>query len=457
MKQDPRIALLAKHSSNNEIEILHSKTCSCYFCRQTYSAREVNDWINDERGVTAICPVCGMDAVIGDACGIPLDKPLLKEMNLAYYGEDYMEKHPTAALKYVQRYKKGNITHKKVNEALYIQYLSLLAGLGNSTAAFDLAQLYENGSEFTEKDPKTAFSYYAMRCLSSDGGALTRLGVLSENGSLGKPDFRGAYECYAKAMAMGSLEALIRFSDCYMKGIFVQPNPLFAYDILTSIWPEIFSRFVSTSGKEITVFPDAAYRLGNLFLTGAAGTKDSRLALRYFLYAQFGFEIMKTSNLLTPELALDLDNTEKNIDDLAKKFHLTKQDPVFDNDSFADSLGDFDLASLASLEPNLFTPGTFDKGNHTFSFDVTYPLPPLLVDVGNLFCGFVPGTIHWDFIDVSEVTLGQGNSFSSVTGNPEDGWDFMSADDQDDRSIVSIVLMKSRAGHKHMKTGGGKA
>jgi hypothetical protein len=97
---------------------------------------------------------------------------------------------------------------------------------------------------------------------------------------------------------------------------------------------------------------------------------------------------MKTSNLLTPELALDLDNTEKNIDDLAKKFHLTKQDPVFDNDSFADSLGDFDLASLASLEPNLFTPGTFDKGNHTFSFDVTYPLPPLLVDVGNLYLRF---------------------------------------------------------------------
>jgi len=296
-----------------------------------------------------------------------------------------------------------------------------------------------------------------MRCLSSDGGALTRLGVLSENGSLGKPDPRGAYECYAKAMSMGSLEALIRFSDCYMKGVFVEPNPLFAFDILTSIWPEIFSRFVSTSGKEITVFPDTAYRLGNIFLTGAAGTKDSRLALRYFLYAQFGFEIMKTLNLLTSELALDLENAQKSIDDLAKKFHLTKQDPVFDNDTFADSLGDFDLANLATLEPNIFSPGTFDKGNHTFSFDVTYPLPPLLIDVGNLFCGFVPGTVHWDFIDVNEVTLGHGNSFSSVTGNPEDGWDFMSADEQDDRSIVSIVLMKSRAGHKHMKTGGGKA
>jgi hypothetical protein len=101
MKKDPKLIALHSHASNNEIEILKSKTCSCFFCRQTYSARLVNDWINDARGVTAICPECGMDAVLGDAGGEADRQSLFKEMNLAYYGEDYMEKHPAAAKKYV--------------------------------------------------------------------------------------------------------------------------------------------------------------------------------------------------------------------------------------------------------------------------------------------------------------------------------------------------------------------
>ena len=457
MKQDTRLAALAKHSSNNEIEILHSKDCSCYFCRQTYSAREVNDWINDERGVTAICPVCGMDSVIGDACGTPIDKVLLKELNLAFYGEDYMEKHPSAALKYVQRYKNGNITHKKVNEALYIQYLCLLAGLGNSSAAFDLGQLYENGTEFTAQDPKTAFSYYAMKCLSSDGGALTRLGVLSESGALGKADPRGAYECYAKGMAMGSLEALVRFADCYAKGLFVEPNPLFAYDILSSVWPEIYSRFTATSGKDINIFPDVAYRLASFAYKGVGGPADARVALRYYLFAQFGFELMKNAGTLTSELNECYADSLSAIDLISKKYHLVKQDPVFDNDTFADSLADNAFNPLGIGGDNLFAPGAFDKNEKTFAFDVTYPLPPLIVDAGNLYCGFVPGTIHWDFLDVSDVRLGVGNHFVKVAGDPEEGWDFISSEDADDRAIVSIVLTRSASHHKHTKTSGGKA
>ena len=121
-------------------------------------------------------------------------------MNLAYYGEDYMEKHPAAAKKYVARYQEGKITHKAANEALYIQYLYSLASQGDQEAAYSLGELFENGSEFTPADPKVAFSYYGMSCLAKDGGALTRLGVLSESGALGKADPAGAYQCYAKAM-----------------------------------------------------------------------------------------------------------------------------------------------------------------------------------------------------------------------------------------------------------------
>ena len=122
-----RLALLLrykKHAEDNEIEIVQSKKCGCYFCRQVYDARNVQEWIDDERGVTALCPECGMDAVIGDASGIEISKPLMKEMNLAFYGEEFMDENPEAARTYCGRYQDGKIAHKEKSEALYIHYQS---------------------------------------------------------------------------------------------------------------------------------------------------------------------------------------------------------------------------------------------------------------------------------------------------------------------------------------------
>jgi TPR repeat protein len=458
MKKDPKLIEIYKHSSNNEIEILHSKEASCFFCRQNYSARKVNDWINDERGVTAICPECGMDAVIGDASGVNLDKTLLKDMNIAYYGEDYMEKHPAAAAKYVQRYKEGKITHKKANEALYIQYLALLAKSGNAAAAYDLGSIYENGSEFTEKDPSMAFAYYSSSALRSDGGALTRLGVLSETGALGKVDPKGAYECYAKAMAMGSLEALVRFADCYRKGLNVPSDPAFAFEIVSSIWSESYSRFINSAGKDINIFPDLAYRIGLSYEEGFGVKKDAATALRYYLYAEFGFGLFKGLGYLRGNLESQYENIQTRIAKIAKSYHLRKQDPVFDNDTFADSLEEQALAFLAGPTQKLsFTPGLYDKSNNTFAFDINYDIPPLIVDVGNLFCGFVAGTIRWDFVDVSDVKLGHGDAFDKIVGDPDDGWALLSNERGEEENICSIVFTRNPQKKKTFDSHKGKA
>ena len=449
MKKDPKLIDIHSHAANNEIEILKSKTCSCFFCRQTYSARLVNDWINDERGVTAICPECGMDAVVGDASGIPLDKTLLKEMNLAYYGEDYMAKHPAAAKKYIQRYEEGKITHKAANEALYIQYLYGLATSGDAEAAFSLAQLYERGSEFTPADPKVAFSYYGMQCLAKDGDALTRLGVLSENGSLGKADPQGAYQCYAKAMAMGSLDGLVHFCDCYEKGIAVLPDPSFAFECLSGIWDESYRRFLVTTGKDINIFPDSSYRLGCMLIDGNGTPKDPVLALRLFLYAEFAYELKRASSPLSKDNETELADSLARIDTIAKTYKLRKQDPVFDNDTFADSLEESPENALPFLTYN-FAPGAYDHSQGLFEFDLTYNFPPLIVDCGNLYCGFVPGTIHWSFTDVADVKFASSTLFNKVDGNPEDGWQFIQNDGSDDNVVASIVFTRSnkKAAHK---------
>jgi hypothetical protein len=443
MKIDPKLTQIHNHASNNEIEILHSKTCSCFFCRQTYDARKVNDWINDERGVTALCPECGMDAVVGDASGLPLDKPTLKEMNLAYYGEDYMEKHPLAAEKYVNRYKEGKITHKAANEALYVQYLYLLASGGNAQAAYDLGSLFELGSEFTPADPKMAFSYYGMACLRKDGSALTRLGMLCESGALGKADPRGAYECYSKGMAMGSLEALVHFADCYLNGIFVVKDPQFAFDCLSDIWGESYRRFVTSTGKDINVFPDVSYRLGVLFCSGISGKPETALGLKLFLYSEFGFNLMANAGLLKGELIPEYADVHARIDALGKTFKLHRQDPVFDNDTFSDSLEvDENNMLEAAHDHCTIAPGPFDKDSGNLEFDITYDYPPLIVDVGNLFCGFVPDTIHWSFVDVSDARFASKTDFQSVLGDPDTGWQFIATSNGTNDLVASIYFTR---------------
>jgi hypothetical protein len=67
------------HSADHRDEIGVSAVAGCFYCCETFSPSEVEDWIDDER--TAMCPRCGIDSVIGDASGFPVaDKTFFKQM-----------------------------------------------------------------------------------------------------------------------------------------------------------------------------------------------------------------------------------------------------------------------------------------------------------------------------------------------------------------------------------------
>ena len=71
----------AKHSYNNRDEIENSKMCGCYYCNRTFPASLIryDDYIDGGR--TALCPLCSIDAVIGDASGVPINKKVLTEIS----------------------------------------------------------------------------------------------------------------------------------------------------------------------------------------------------------------------------------------------------------------------------------------------------------------------------------------------------------------------------------------
>ena len=451
MAIDPKLIELQKHTHNNEIEILHSKTCSCIFCRQHYDARTVNDWVNDERGMSAICPECGMDAVIGDNGGEPLDKDTLKALNLAFFGV----KHPEAAKKYINRYQEGKITHKKTNESLYVQYLSLLSGLGDPDSSYALGKLYEFGDEFTEKDPKTAFSYYASSSLKYDGDALTRLGVLSASGALGKVDAVGAYEAFSKGMAMGSLDALIHFSDCYRDGIGANSDSDFAFNILASIWEECYQRFSLSMGKDINIFPGLCFRLGKAYEEGLGTKIDKPSALRFYLLAEFAYRLKENNRSLEGDDKELFALVSSSVNRIASEVGATHQDPIFDNDTFSDS-----LLSLNSNSPLLvkmqISPGEYNEDGHTFEFDVKYSLPPLIVDIESLYCGFVPGPIHWIFTGVSSVRIGKNRVYDRVIGDNDTSWSFLSGYGEEAEVVASISFIHEEKAKKEIDKEGEK-
>ncbi|MBS7565764.1 hypothetical protein KHS38_15250 [Mucilaginibacter sp. Bleaf8] len=64
-----------RHSIFNKRAVQDSLTCGCFYCLQVFAPKEINEWVeedNDKTG-TALCPYCGVDAVLGSASGYPVD------------------------------------------------------------------------------------------------------------------------------------------------------------------------------------------------------------------------------------------------------------------------------------------------------------------------------------------------------------------------------------------------
>lgn len=51
-----------------------------FFCLNIFSPDKIKEWIEDKEDLTAICPYCGIDSVIGESSNYPITKEFLQEM-----------------------------------------------------------------------------------------------------------------------------------------------------------------------------------------------------------------------------------------------------------------------------------------------------------------------------------------------------------------------------------------
>jgi len=76
------------HSSRHRDEILASENCGCFYCEKIFPPFAIEEWIDDDHqgvGQTALCPGCGVDAVLGDKSGFPITGKFLRAMNRVWF------------------------------------------------------------------------------------------------------------------------------------------------------------------------------------------------------------------------------------------------------------------------------------------------------------------------------------------------------------------------------------
>ena len=79
-----------KHSSQHSAELLASNICGCFHCQKTFPPAFVTHWIDKDEhriGQTALCPHCGIDAVLGSASGFLITAKLLQKMHDYWFVE----------------------------------------------------------------------------------------------------------------------------------------------------------------------------------------------------------------------------------------------------------------------------------------------------------------------------------------------------------------------------------
>jgi hypothetical protein len=74
-----------RHALSNREEVLTSDVCGCFYCLAVFPPAEVERWIKDRGGDTAVCPHCQIDSVIGARSGYPITREFLQRMRQHWF------------------------------------------------------------------------------------------------------------------------------------------------------------------------------------------------------------------------------------------------------------------------------------------------------------------------------------------------------------------------------------
>ena len=72
-------------SFDNADSVQASQMCGCFCCQEIFPASEVTRFLDETPGRTALCPHCGIDAVLGDASGVEVSEDFIRKMHKEWF------------------------------------------------------------------------------------------------------------------------------------------------------------------------------------------------------------------------------------------------------------------------------------------------------------------------------------------------------------------------------------
>ena len=92
MRNRADLESIHRFSSQHRELLARSAQAGCFYCQTLFAPAEIADWVDGPaaisgdttEGVTALCPRCGIDAVLPDAT-VALDAALLAELHAHWF------------------------------------------------------------------------------------------------------------------------------------------------------------------------------------------------------------------------------------------------------------------------------------------------------------------------------------------------------------------------------------
>lgn len=76
-------------SFQNKMKLINTGKCVCFYCGKRFNALEIEEWIQDKKGNTAICPYCNIDSVIPTFIdGEEITDEIIHELYEYYFNSD---------------------------------------------------------------------------------------------------------------------------------------------------------------------------------------------------------------------------------------------------------------------------------------------------------------------------------------------------------------------------------
>lgn len=78
---DPNVKKAHAFCAGHRKKLVEDSVCGCFYCIRRFHPTEIETWIDENSGGTALCPYCGIDSVIGSYIGYPLTDEFLQQMH----------------------------------------------------------------------------------------------------------------------------------------------------------------------------------------------------------------------------------------------------------------------------------------------------------------------------------------------------------------------------------------